>query len=113
MLAPSFCLCLAVPLYPSLGERVCPEPTAELRPQQHHCRVQSAVMGTSGKHGSWEHPMGATATLLGWGWPERLLGQLWLGAEGGWQLPGIQCSQFCPWWFVGSGLGSLAFARVP
>lgn len=29
MLVPSFCLCLAVPLCLSLGEPVCPEPTAE------------------------------------------------------------------------------------
>lgn len=91
MLAPSFCLCLAVPPYPSLGERVCPEPRLSSGPSS-ITAVQSAVVGTSGKHGSWEHPMGATATLLGWGWPGRLLGQLGLGAEGGWQLPGIQCS---------------------
>lgn len=32
MLAPSSSLCLTVPLSPSLGQRVCPEPTAELGP---------------------------------------------------------------------------------
>lgn len=104
---------LSVPDRPSLsipGAASVPRAHGRARPRRHHCRPRSAVGGTSEKHSSWELPT-ATATLLGW--PERLLGQLGLGPGEGWQLSGIQCSQFCRWRFMGSRPGSLAFTRVP
>lgn len=73
---------------PSLGERACPGPAAELQPQRHRCRLPGGAVGASGKQGSCGHPMGTAAALLGWGWPERLLGQPGLGAKGKVAAPG-------------------------
>lgn len=59
---------LSFPNHPSssLGERVCPEPAAELWPQQHRCRLHALMVGASGRHGSCGHPMGTAAVLLGY-----------------------------------------------
>lgn len=101
MLAPSFCLCLAVPLYPSLGERLCPELTAELGPGG--ITAESGVL--------WWDPRESTAPGTAHG--NSHTSGLGLGSGRGWQLPGIQSSQFCLWRFMGRRPGSLAFARVP
>lgn len=47
---------------PSLGDRMCPKPVAKLR---HRCRLQGDVVGASGAQGSWGHPKGTAAALLG------------------------------------------------
>lgn len=73
---------------PSLEERACPGPAAELQPQRHRRRLPGGAVGASGKRGSWGRPMGTAAALLGWGWPERLLGRPGLGAEGRVAAPG-------------------------
>lgn len=86
---------LSVPGRPSpsiLGAAPVPEPRAELGIAA-ESRVLRGEPGASTAHGS-SHAAG--------------LGQLGL-APG----TGIQRSQFCPWLFMGSRPGSLAFARVP
>lgn len=89
MLAPSSCLCLAVPLHPSLGQRLCPSPGLSSASLQ----SPECCGGSQGP----AQPMGA-ATLLGWGswgWhqgqgssaPSSARGYLWGADQAAWPLP--------------------------
>lgn len=52
MLAPSSCLCLAVPLHPSLGQRLCPSPGLSSASLQ----SPECCGGSRGHHSPWEQP---------------------------------------------------------
>lgn len=111
-LAPSFCRCPAVRLRRWRSERA-PGPQLSSSPSgiAAGSRVARWEPRESGGPGDvpWERQprFWAGAGQNGcWG------GRGW-GPRGGWQLPGSQRSQFCPWWRAGSGLGSPAFVRVP